>query len=460
MARRVEADVDSADDSGVRGTPTFFVNGRRRTGAYDIDTFCRARCGQRADRWASSPEPWTVDDSAAGSTGRHATMPHGSEPLGRVDRCGLPAVTAGGAGAEPRRVSRQQGRQGSPPQVGRDQRGMEGHGAARRQRRNAASQPRDLRRDTTAEHALLPRPTASRRPSRSTPTPMATSATPASTPRTSRSCCTRRMTPGSHQTSSGRSRFSVHTHNAYRWKGHKSIKVGMLAQAPSRLTRSTRSSTPTQERRSPPPQVSRDGGKHWRTVGSGPTSGFFTGVDPFFGGGGPLLSASKPGKYLARVVDHGADFQDAARSPAVHIHVTKRKVPAWLKYTNRDAPQPRPSDRLREEVLRQSGPQARALDGAQQHALPLRAAGLPGTASRATRRDRTASSCWGHQARCVPSISGSVRRSTPPASCVPHGRSGGSGCRRRHAQMVPAGLDWSSTSPRLTVGSDLAWASH
>jgi Na+/H+ antiporter NhaA len=37
-AARVAEDVDSADMSGVSGTPTFFVNGRRHYGAYDIDT--------------------------------------------------------------------------------------------------------------------------------------------------------------------------------------------------------------------------------------------------------------------------------------------------------------------------------------------------------------------------------------------------------------------------------------
>ena len=31
-------DVASADESGVSGTPTFFVNGRRHYGAYDIAT--------------------------------------------------------------------------------------------------------------------------------------------------------------------------------------------------------------------------------------------------------------------------------------------------------------------------------------------------------------------------------------------------------------------------------------
>jgi protein-disulfide isomerase len=37
-AGRIEEDVDSADLSGVSGTPTFFINGRRHYGAYDIDT--------------------------------------------------------------------------------------------------------------------------------------------------------------------------------------------------------------------------------------------------------------------------------------------------------------------------------------------------------------------------------------------------------------------------------------
>jgi protein-disulfide isomerase len=41
-ARRVEEDVDSADRSGVTGTPTFFINGRQHQGAYDIDTLSRA----------------------------------------------------------------------------------------------------------------------------------------------------------------------------------------------------------------------------------------------------------------------------------------------------------------------------------------------------------------------------------------------------------------------------------
>jgi Na+/H+ antiporter NhaA len=41
-AARVAEDVDSADLSGVSGTPTFFVNGRRHYGAYDIRTLSDA----------------------------------------------------------------------------------------------------------------------------------------------------------------------------------------------------------------------------------------------------------------------------------------------------------------------------------------------------------------------------------------------------------------------------------
>ena len=41
-AGRVAEDVDGADLSGVTGTPTFFINGRRHFGAYDIDTLSAA----------------------------------------------------------------------------------------------------------------------------------------------------------------------------------------------------------------------------------------------------------------------------------------------------------------------------------------------------------------------------------------------------------------------------------
>jgi len=37
-APRVAEDVGSADSSGVAGTPSFFINGQRYQGAYDVDT--------------------------------------------------------------------------------------------------------------------------------------------------------------------------------------------------------------------------------------------------------------------------------------------------------------------------------------------------------------------------------------------------------------------------------------
>ena len=64
-APRVADDVASADSSGVAGTPTFFINGRRHQGAYDIETLTdavqkarhRALLKQKAER---QPEPQKV----------------------------------------------------------------------------------------------------------------------------------------------------------------------------------------------------------------------------------------------------------------------------------------------------------------------------------------------------------------------------------------------------------------
>ena len=49
-ARRVSDDVASADASGVAGTPSFFINGRRHEGAYDLQTLTAAvkAAGRRA----------------------------------------------------------------------------------------------------------------------------------------------------------------------------------------------------------------------------------------------------------------------------------------------------------------------------------------------------------------------------------------------------------------------------
>ena len=41
-------DVESADLSGATGTPTFFINGQRHYGAYDLDTLTAAISTARA----------------------------------------------------------------------------------------------------------------------------------------------------------------------------------------------------------------------------------------------------------------------------------------------------------------------------------------------------------------------------------------------------------------------------
>jgi protein-disulfide isomerase len=45
---RIDEDVDSADLSGVSGTPTFFVNGKRHHGAYDLSELSDAVRAARA----------------------------------------------------------------------------------------------------------------------------------------------------------------------------------------------------------------------------------------------------------------------------------------------------------------------------------------------------------------------------------------------------------------------------
>ncbi len=53
-AARVAEDVDSADLSTVSGTPTFFINGGRHYGAYDIDTLSAAVKAARARAFIAS----------------------------------------------------------------------------------------------------------------------------------------------------------------------------------------------------------------------------------------------------------------------------------------------------------------------------------------------------------------------------------------------------------------------
>jgi protein-disulfide isomerase len=45
---RIAEDVESADLSGVTGTPSFFINGHRHYGAYDIQTLSEAVRGAKA----------------------------------------------------------------------------------------------------------------------------------------------------------------------------------------------------------------------------------------------------------------------------------------------------------------------------------------------------------------------------------------------------------------------------
>ena len=51
-APRVDRDVASADASGVVGTPSFFINGRRHSGAYDVASLTHEveAARERADR--------------------------------------------------------------------------------------------------------------------------------------------------------------------------------------------------------------------------------------------------------------------------------------------------------------------------------------------------------------------------------------------------------------------------
>ena len=51
---KITADLDSADLSGVSGTPTFFINGKRHHGAYDIATLSEAVRSARARALISS----------------------------------------------------------------------------------------------------------------------------------------------------------------------------------------------------------------------------------------------------------------------------------------------------------------------------------------------------------------------------------------------------------------------
>jgi predicted DsbA family dithiol-disulfide isomerase len=68
-APRVARDVDGADQSGVAGTPTFFVNGYRYHGAFDIGTLTLL-----------------VRSTLAQSMGRRQVAAHAADAMGSIDQ--------------------------------------------------------------------------------------------------------------------------------------------------------------------------------------------------------------------------------------------------------------------------------------------------------------------------------------------------------------------------------------
>ena len=57
-ADRIGDDVTSADASGVAGTPSFFINGQRYDGEYDIETLTRVvRTARQRARVRAAAEP-------------------------------------------------------------------------------------------------------------------------------------------------------------------------------------------------------------------------------------------------------------------------------------------------------------------------------------------------------------------------------------------------------------------
>jgi Na+/H+ antiporter NhaA len=69
-AARVSEDVASADESGVSGTPTFFINGRRHYGVYDIDALTSAiRAAKNRARSQLPPPPPEPEPAVPDATG-------------------------------------------------------------------------------------------------------------------------------------------------------------------------------------------------------------------------------------------------------------------------------------------------------------------------------------------------------------------------------------------------------
>jgi protein-disulfide isomerase len=67
FSSRVAEDVESADLSGVSGTPVFFINGRRHYGAYDINSLTAAVRAARVRAVVARPSLSTVSGTGAGA---------------------------------------------------------------------------------------------------------------------------------------------------------------------------------------------------------------------------------------------------------------------------------------------------------------------------------------------------------------------------------------------------------
>jgi protein-disulfide isomerase len=61
-ATRVAQDVESADLSGVSGTPTFFINGQRHYGSFDLDTLTAALQTARERAITGTAPDWAPDE--------------------------------------------------------------------------------------------------------------------------------------------------------------------------------------------------------------------------------------------------------------------------------------------------------------------------------------------------------------------------------------------------------------
>ena len=107
-AARIAEDVDSADLSGVSGTPSFFINGKRHYGAYDIDTLTAAVKAAKARTLIAAAPPrrrHTLAQTPSHFREEVVTLPRtvsdtGTCPLRPADRggsrlCGDSCLTPG-----------------------------------------------------------------------------------------------------------------------------------------------------------------------------------------------------------------------------------------------------------------------------------------------------------------------------------------------------------------------------